>query len=84
MHVLGRHVREDDAVRHVRRRPLARRLQQVLLAKVREAEEPQDGFGHFVEDAEPGAEGCWFDLVASVSALRGEQVSKFDVPCTVD
>jgi len=69
--VLRCHVREEHARRHVRPRPELRRLLQVRFAQVREAQQPEDGLWEFGEDAEPGAEGCRFDLgVTLVWCLR--------------
>ena len=69
--VLRCHVREEHARGHVRPRPQLRRLLQVGLAQVREAQQPEDGLWEFGEDAEPGAEGCRFDLgVTLVWCLR--------------
>jgi len=64
VHVLGGHVRKDDAAGHLWWCPLARRFEEVSFAVFWEAEKPEYGFGYFVQDTEPGAEGCWFDLVA--------------------
>ena len=60
--VLRRHVGEDDARRHVRPGPHLRRLLQLTLAEVREAQQPEYGVGHARQDAEPGAKCAGIDL----------------------
>lgn len=53
---------EDDTVGDFGAGPLGGCLLEVCFAEVGEAEEPEDGFGDSLEDAEPGAEGGGFDL----------------------
>ena len=72
--VFGCHVGEDDAVRYVRSGPFASRLKEVLFAEIGEAEKPEDGFGQAGEDAEPGSEGCWFDLSRLLALISRRQV----------
>jgi hypothetical protein len=57
-----RHVGEEDAAGHALAAPVARRAPEVRLAELREAEQPEVGFGRGREDAQPGAEGCRVDL----------------------
>ena len=80
--VLGRDVGEEDAGGDVRASPLARGREQVALAQVREAEEPEDALGDAGEDAEPGAEGCWLDLPAV--STRHRDSWEENVPCRAD
>lgn len=53
---------EDDAVGDFGAGPLGGCLLEVCFAEVGEAEEPEDGFGDPLEDAEPGAECGGLDL----------------------
>ena len=60
--MLGRDIGEDDTGGDFRAGPFAGGGEKVGFAQVREAEEPEDGFGDAGEDAEPGSEGGWLDL----------------------
>ena len=62
MLVLRGYVCEDDAGCYFGANPAEGGFAEIFFAEVGEAEEPEDGFGDTGEDAEPGPEGCWFDL----------------------
>ena len=62
MLVFRGYVCEDDAGCDFRADPAEGGFAEVFFTEVGEAEEPEDGFGDAREYAEPGSEGCWFDL----------------------
>jgi hypothetical protein len=66
--VLGGNVCEGDARGYFLASPVEGGGFEVRFAEVGEAEEPEDGFGDAGEDAEPGSEGCGFDLEGHVRA----------------
>ena len=80
--VLRCHVREYDAVRYLCRGPPAGRVEQVLLAWVREAEKPEDGVGKAGEDAEPSAESGWFNLFFVAQLATGHNDDDQNVGAT--
>ena len=62
MLVFRGYVCEDDAGCDFGADPAEGGFAEVFFTEVGEAEEPEDGFGDAREYAEPGSEGCWFDL----------------------
>lgn len=56
------HIGEEDTGGDLGAGPVESGLAEVVFAEVGKAKEPEDGFGEAGEDAEPGAEGGWFDL----------------------
>ena len=62
MLVFRGYVGEDDAGCDFGADPAEGGFAEVFFTEIWEAEEPKDGFGDAGEYAEPGSEGCWFDL----------------------
>lgn len=67
MHMFRSDISEDDSGSHFGCRPFLSRLFEILFSQVWEAKEPKNSFRYGGEDAEPSAEGCWFDLITNVS-----------------
>ena len=74
MHVLWGDIGEDNSGGGLLARPCDRRFLEIAFAKVGKTKEPENGVGNVSEDAQPGAEGCGFNLnLVSGRKVKGSE-----------